>query len=262
MACPTTAILFTAYFALTFGISWQLGPGRLKVKDIEVTADDLTMKGPSYFGVTKDGGRYEVRAQKAVVAFNRDAPIKLIDIDGDLVQANNVTTSLKAKHGLYDNTKSELELYDGIDIKGSNGLQARLSRAMVYSKEHRIVSNHPVDVLMPTGTVRGASMTMRTDTKETNFVGNVRVHLVSAGQQAGASKAATPVTPAFGRDSRQPVDVTSEKLYVNDTDQDGPVHGQRGRRAGRLDPALARAARQLRGQGRGGYGDGRPAAAG
>jgi LPS export ABC transporter protein LptC/lipopolysaccharide transport protein LptA len=214
---PTTAILFTAYFALTFGISWQLGPGRLKVKDIEVTADDLTMKGPSYFGVTKDGGRYEVRAQKAVVAFNRDAPIKLIDIDGDLVQANNVTTSLKAKHGLYDNTKSELELYDGIDIKGSNGLTARLSRAMVYSKEHRIVSNHPVDVLMPTGTVRGASMTMRTDTKETNFVGNVRVHLVSAGQQAGASKSATPVTPAFGRDSRQPVDVTSEKLYVNDT---------------------------------------------
>ena len=123
------------------------------------------MKGPSYFGVTKDGGRYEVRAKKAVVAFNRDAPIKLIDIDGDLVQANNVTTNLKAKHGLFDNAKSELELYDGIDIKGSNGLQARLSRAMVYSKEHRIVSKHPVDVLMPTGTVRGATMTMRTDTQ-------------------------------------------------------------------------------------------------
>ncbi len=214
LALPISALSMAAYFALTFGISWQLGPGRLKVKDVQITADDLTMKGPSYFGVTKDGGRYEVRAQKAVVSFNRDAPIKLIDIDGDLVQANNVTTNLKAKHGLYDNNKSELELFDGIDIKGSNGLQARLTRAMVYSKEHRIVSKHPVDVLMPTGTVRGASMTRRTDTKETTFVGNVRVHLLSAGQQAGG--AAAPVTPAFGRDSRQPVDVTSEKLYVND----------------------------------------------
>jgi lipopolysaccharide transport protein LptA/LPS export ABC transporter protein LptC len=216
LALPVSAVSIAGYLTLTFGISWQLGPGRLKVKDVQITADDLTMKGPSYFGVTKDGGRYEVRAEKAVVSFNRDAPIKLIDIDGDLVQANNVTTNLKAKHGLYDNNKSELELFDGIDIRGSNGLQARMTRAMVYSKEHRIVSKHPVDVLMPTGTVRGQSMTMRTDTKETTFVGNVRVHLVSAGQQ-GSGPAAAQVTPAFGRDSRQPVDVTAEKLYVNDT---------------------------------------------
>jgi LPS export ABC transporter protein LptC/lipopolysaccharide transport protein LptA len=216
LALPITAVSFAGYFALSFGISWQLGPGRLNVKDVQITADDLTMKGPSYFGVTKDGGRYEVRAQRAVVSFNRDAPIKLFDIDGDLVQANNTTINLKARHGLYDNNKSELELFDGIDIKGSNGLQGRLTRAMVYSKEHRIVSNHPVDVRMPTGTVRGQTMTMRTDTKETTFLGNVRVHLVSAGQP-GSGAAAAPVTPAFGRDSRQPVDVTSEKLYVNDT---------------------------------------------
>ena len=91
------------------------------------------MKNPSYFGVTKDGGRYEVRAKKAVVEFNRDAPIKLIDIDGDLVQVNNVVTNLKAKHGLLDNAKSELELYDGIEIEATNGLKARLSRATVYS---------------------------------------------------------------------------------------------------------------------------------
>ena len=126
-------------------VSWQLGSGRLKVGEVQLTADDLTMKNPSYFGVTKDGGRYEVRAKQAVVEFNQNAPIKLIDIDGDLVQANNVTTKLKAKHGLLDNAKSELELYDGIEIDASNGMKARMSRAMVYSKEHRVVSKHPVD---------------------------------------------------------------------------------------------------------------------
>jgi lipopolysaccharide transport protein LptA len=214
LALPLSAASIVAFYALTFGISWQLGAGRLKVGEIQLTPDDLTMKGPSYFGVTNDGGRYEVRAKRAVVAFNRDAPIKLIDIDGDLVQTNNVVTNLKAKHGLYDNAKSELELFDGIDIKGSNGLVARLSRAMVYSKEHRIVSKEPVDVLMPTGTVRGATMVMRTNTKEATFVGDVKVHLLPAAQQAGG---AGPVTPAFGRDSRQPIDVTSEQLYVNDT---------------------------------------------
>ena len=146
LALPIGALAVVAYLRPTLGVSWKLGPGRLNVGEVQLTADDLTMKNPSYFGVTKDGGRYEVRAKKAIVEFNQDAPIKLIDIDGDLVQANDVVTKLKAKHGLLDNAKSELELFDGIEIDASNGLKARLSRATVYNKEHRIVSKHPVDV--------------------------------------------------------------------------------------------------------------------
>lgn len=210
---PIAAAGMAAFYALTLGVSWQLGAGRLNVGEVQLTADDLTMKNPSYFGLTKDGGRYEVRAKKAIVEFNRDAPIKLIDIDGDIVQANGVVTRLKAKHGLLDNAKSELELFDGIEIEGSNGLKARLLRAKVFSKEHRVVSKDPVDVLMPTGRVRGSAMTLRTDTKESTFVGDVKVHLLAAAQAGAASQ----VTPAFGGDSRQPVDVTSDQLYINDT---------------------------------------------
>ena len=99
---------------------------------------------------------------------------------------------------------------------------------------------------MPTGRVRGATMTMRTDTKETTFVGDVDVHL-KASTPAGGT---TPVTPAFGRDSRQPVDVTSEQLYVNDAAKTALFMGERRGRAGRLDLEGARAARRLRRQGR------------
>jgi LPS export ABC transporter protein LptC len=216
IAMPVGAASVAAFYALTLGWSWQLGPGRLKIGEVQLTADDLTMKNPKYFGLTKDGGSYEVRAKKAIVEFAKDAPIKLIDIDGDLLQANNVTTKLKAKHGLMDNAKNELELYDGIEIDASNGMKARMSRAMVYSKEHRVVSKEPVDLSMPTGTVRGASMTMRTDTREATFVGDVKAHLVSAAQPGQAAPA---TTPAFGQDSRRPVDVTSDQLYVNDTEK-------------------------------------------
>jgi len=209
MALPVGAVGVAAFYGLALTSSWQLGHGRLSVGEVQVTADDLTMKDPKYFGVTKDGGRYEVRAKKAVVAFSQQAPIKLIDIDGDLVQPNNVVTKLTAKHGLLDNAKSQLELYDGVEIDASNGLKARLSRATIYSKEHRIVSKQPVDVMTPTGRVQGSAMTMRTDTREASFVGNVAVRLV----QSGAGQ----TTVALGRDSRQPVDVTAEQLHVNDT---------------------------------------------
>src|SRR5262245_9411509 len=203
---PTGAAGLSLFYALTLSVSWQVAPGRLKVGEVQVSADDLTMKNPTYFGLTKDGGRYEVRAKKAILEFAKDAPIKLVDVDGDLLQTNNVTTKLKAKHGLLDNAKSQLELYDGIEIDASNGLKARLSRATIYSKENRIVSKQPVDVMTPTGRVQGSAMTMRTDTREVAFAGNVAVpHGPS--EQTGV---------ALGRDARQPVDVTAEQLHVND----------------------------------------------
>jgi lipopolysaccharide transport protein LptA len=48
---------------------------------------------------------------------------------------------------------------------------------------------------------------MKTDTKETTLVGDVAVNLVPTAQQS---------TAGFGRDSRQPVDVTAQQLYIND----------------------------------------------
>jgi LPS export ABC transporter protein LptC len=219
---PVGAACIVGFYGLTLGASWQLGAGRLKVGEVQLTAEDLTMKNPSYFGLTKEGGRYEVRAKKAILEFAKDAPIRLIDIDGDLLQANDVATRLKAKHGLLDNAKGELELYDGIEIDATNGMKARMTRAMVYNKEHRVVSRQPVDLSMSSGRVQGSSMTMRTDTREATFVGEVKAHLVFAGQ-AGA---VAPATPAFGRDSRQPVDLTADQLYVNDTSKTALFMGQ------------------------------------
>jgi LPS export ABC transporter protein LptC len=228
LGLPIAAAGCTAFYGLTLGVSWQIGKGRLNMGEVHVTADDLTMKNPSYFGLTKEGGRYEVRAKQAVVEFNQQAPIKLIDVDGDLVQTNNVVTKLKAKHGLLDNTKNELELYDGIEIDASNGLKARMTRATVYSKENRIVSKLPVDVWMPTGRVTGSAMTLRTDTRQSTFVGDVTVRLVSAAPASQPGQVVQPAQPGavFGRDARQPVDVKSETLHVDDFAKTAVFMGQ------------------------------------
>ena len=210
LALPVSAVCICLAYAVMLRTSWKIGKGRLDVGQVELTAEDMTMKNPKYFGVNKDGSRYEVRAKRAVLDINPKAPIKLMEIDGDLVQPSNVVTKLKAKNGLLNNASGELELYDGIEIDASNGMSARMSRATVYSKEHRVVSKDPVQLVMPTGTVRGASMTMRTDTHESTFVGDVAVNLAPTAQQSSAG---------FGRDSRQPVDVTAEQLYINDTDR-------------------------------------------
>src|SRR5581483_4170024 len=75
VALPAAAVALSIYYALTLGASWQLRAGRLRVEEVHLTADDLTMKNPKYFGLTKDGGSYEVRAEKAILEFNKNAPV-------------------------------------------------------------------------------------------------------------------------------------------------------------------------------------------
>ncbi len=204
--CPLVALGVVAIYALIVAMSWAASASKFKVGGVEITADDLTMKDPSYFDVTKDG-RYEVRAKRAVVAFSQNAPIKLIDVSGDLTQNSGTVTRLKAKHGLFEQKKGELELFDGIEIDGSNGVMARLSRAMFYSKEGKVVSTEPVSATMPTGSVQAAAMTMHNKTKLVQFRGNVAVRLLpQQGQGLGAT----------GRDARQPVDIRAEELDIDD----------------------------------------------
>jgi lipopolysaccharide export system protein LptC len=203
---PLVALTTLAGYLLTVVVTLKLTGSHLKMGGVEITADDLTMKDPSYFDFTKDG-RYEVRAKRAVVSMNQKAPIKLIDVSGDLTQTSGTVTKLKAKHGLYEQKKGELELFDGIEIDGSTGMMARLSRAMIYSKEGKVVSVDPVSATMPTGSVQALAMTMLNKSRLVQFRGEVAVRLLPQQQGRGLG---------IGKDVRQPVDVRSEELDVDD----------------------------------------------
>jgi lipopolysaccharide export system protein LptA len=190
---------------------------KIKIEDITITPDDLTMKNPSYFDTTSDG-RYEVRAKQAIVSFvqKKETPIKLVDVSGEMVKKSGEITRLKAKHGLFDNAKGELELLDGIEIDGSNGVMARLTRAMIYSKEGKVVSTDPVSANMPAGSIQAGSMTMGTKTKLVHFRGGVSVRLIpQQGQTLGA-----------GKDARQPVDIRAEELDVDDAAKTAHFRGK------------------------------------
>lgn len=215
LALPMSAMAIVGLYGAAILSTWTFGLGNLKVGKVEVTADDLTMRNPSYVGTTKDGGKYEVRAKKAILEYKPDAPIKLVDIDGDMTQANNVKTYVKARHGRYDNGKGILELFDGIEIDSTNGMRARLSEATMYSRESRVVSQKPVEVFSSTGQIRGNTMTLDTAKSQAAFMGNVAVRLLpNAAPESTPS--AKPQTSAFGRDSRQPVDVRSERFDLDD----------------------------------------------
>ena len=216
LSLPAAVVLILLGYIAVLTVNWHLSSGRFNVGAGTITADDLTMKDAGYSGTTKDGGRYEVRSRRAVVSFNQNTPIKLIDVSGELFQTNNVTTKLKSKHGILDNPKGELELYDGIEVDASSGLMARLVRAKIYNKENKIVSNDPVSASTSTGSVQAASMVMNTKTHLTKFKGSVAVRMMPSSSQA---------TLAVGRDARAPVNINAEELDVDDTQKTAHFRG-------------------------------------
>ncbi len=208
---PVVVVGLAGVYGLFLQAQFKIGPGTFRPGKIEVTADDLKMKNPNYFGVTKEGGKYDVRAAEAAVDFAQTGPIRLTLIDGDLTQTNGVVTKLQAAKGLLDQKKNELELFDGVNIDATNGMKAHLKRAMIYTKENRVVSNDPVVATMPTGAVKANAMDLHTKQRKGTFTGDVQVSLVQSGD--GSSKA----NIGIGRDTKQPVVVKSDRFDLDDT---------------------------------------------
>jgi lipopolysaccharide transport protein LptA len=98
---------------------------------------------------------------------------------------------------------------------------ARLSRAMFYSKEGKVVSTSPVSATLPTGSVQAAAMTMLNKTKLVQFRGNVAVRLLPQQGQGFGQGLGT------GRDARQPVDIRSEELDIDDATKAAHFRGSK-----------------------------------
>jgi lipopolysaccharide export system protein LptA len=200
-----------AYAFALFGTwSLRIGPGTIQASAIRVGADDLKMTGVRYNGIGKDGSRYDVRAREAAVDFAQTGPVKLLGIDGDLVQPTGVVTRLKAVRGAIDNKTGEMDLRDGVEVDATNGLKARMPSAKVWSKENRLAATEGVVAELPSGRIQAGAMAFETKARVGAFSNGVTVRLTQDAAQPRASV-------GLGKDARAPVDVTAPRLDVDDT---------------------------------------------
>ena len=106
--------------------------------------------------------------------------LERVTIDGELIQVAGTVTKLKAKWGTYDQKKDILELYERIDIDGSDGMKALLTQATVFPKESRVTSDQPVQASNETSTIRANTMTINSKLRNASFLGDVEVVLGQA----------------------------------------------------------------------------------
>lgn len=216
---PAIAIVCLGYYGIALIANSALQGSGITAGKVTIDPTNLMMADPRYSGFGKDGSEYKVHAKSAVTDLRMSAPIKLNLIDGEISQPSGVVTKLKAKWGTYDQKRERLELHDRIDVDGSDGMKARLTRATVFAKESRIISYRPVFAETTTGQIRANMMRLNTKTRQAQFEKGVTVTLKPT--QPPRDGDAAPVkreAQAFGIDttSKEPVVVTSKRLDVDD----------------------------------------------
>lgn len=238
---PVLGLLSIGSYAAFLATTAKLKGLGLDPGQVEIDPKNLTMKSPRYEGFGKDGSRFVVRARDAITDLKQTGPIRLNEIDGTITQLSGVVTKLKATWGTYDQKKDILELYEKIDVDGSTGMTARLTRATVHAKESRVISPEPVVAEAEAGNIRAKQMTLNSKLRQATFENDVHVTLKAnasakgsqksaekpaeaaepgdkAGAPAKASAALKPASalPGLAANSGQPIEVKSQRLDVDD----------------------------------------------
>lgn len=212
---PLIAVVMAGIATMNILSNAGVGPTLPPLEVPQIVADNLKMHNPHYQGFNDDGGHYWVKAETAQQDFKTLTAIHLQAITGELTDAKKQKTHLVATRGLFDNKANILELYDSIDVTGDGGLNAKLTRATVRTKEGIITSDRPSTILMGAGTITSNQLTIRQKSKEYTFVDTVRTHMKPKEAPPAADNQTAQQALPFGKPG-EPVDVASNRLDIDD----------------------------------------------
>ncbi len=221
VALPVVSLVLVGYYASTFMKSAGVGASLPQVSIPRIIPEELAMANPHYEGFGKDGSSYVLDSKTAKQDLTSPNQIKLNEITGTLVQADKTKTVLTASRGDYNSKSSVLELYEKIDVVSESGMKAQLTRATLNTKYNEMISLEPVAVEFTGGSVRANTMKLRHKEREVAFVDNVVARMVPQKPASSNTAAAAAATrgPQMFEASDAPLDITSSRLDIKDTEK-------------------------------------------
>jgi lipopolysaccharide export system protein LptC len=118
-----------------------------------ISGSKITMEAPRLAGFTKDQREYSVSATAASQDTRNPQFVEMKEISGHMAMQDKSTVTMTAAEGVYDTKADLLTLSQEIVILSTAGYQGRLSEAKVEIKKGRILSERPVQLKMPQGTL-------------------------------------------------------------------------------------------------------------
>ncbi len=162
--------------------------------NLVISGSKITMEAPRLAGFTRDQREYEVTAASASQDTKNPTIVEMKSISGRIDMEDKSKVTLSAVEGVYDTKADLLKLTQEILIVSTAGYQGRLTEAHVEVKKGRIVSEKPVQMKMPQGTLDANRMEVTETGSVIRFDGGVVLMLtpeaLNRGMQSQAANQA------------------------------------------------------------------------
>jgi lipopolysaccharide export system protein LptC len=178
IAIPAVVVL--GLIAIT--LSTYLNPLRLisrlptELGNLVISGTKIKMEHPRLAGYTRDSRGYELTAQAAAQDLKKPEIVELEELRAKVDLKENHRVELSASSGVYD-TKGELLTLKRNIVLTSAAYKALLSEAAIDIRKGHIVSERPVEVTMPTGTLNANRLEIFESGDVVRFEGGVTMNL-------------------------------------------------------------------------------------
>jgi lipopolysaccharide export system protein LptC len=149
----TGLVLFTYFKPMQMFDKLPSVSGKLAVQ-----GSKITMELPRIAGFTRDSRAYELNAETAVQDITKPDIIELQNLRAKMELQDKDVVNITANAGTYNTKADKIVLRDQIVVTSQQGYKALLREAAVEMKKGNVISEQPVDITLPNGTLKANRM--------------------------------------------------------------------------------------------------------
>ena len=145
----TVLVLFTYFKPMQMFDKLPSVSGKLAVQ-----GSKITMELPRIAGFTRDSRAYELNAETAVQDITKPDIVELQNLRAKMELQDKDVVNITANAGTYNTKADRIVLRDQIVVTSQQGYKALLREAAVEMKKGNVVSELPVEITLPNGTLK------------------------------------------------------------------------------------------------------------
>jgi lipopolysaccharide export system protein LptC len=183
---PAVVVVGLCVYTLSAWLNPLTALSRLPTGKLVVSGTRITMDLPKLAGFTRDGRSYELTASAAAQDLRRPHFIELKEVRARVELVDGSVVNVRSNTGLYETKNEVVTLYQDVVVASSAGTEIRLSEARLDMRKAHVLSNQPVEVLLPNGRIDANQMEVVEGGDVVQFRGGVTMLVNPDSIQTGA----------------------------------------------------------------------------
>jgi lipopolysaccharide export system protein LptC len=162
---------------------------------LAVQGSKITMEAPRIAGFTRDSRSYEMTAETAVQDIRSPDVVDLKNLRAIIELPGPNLAQITAATGVYNTKTEHLVMRDRVMFTTAHGYRGKLREAQVDVKQGNIVSDQPVEIMLPDGILKANRLEVMESGDLIRFDGGVVLNLDAKSDPPAKSDPAKPDAP-------------------------------------------------------------------